>query len=188
MVPPLGKTPAGRHNCYNSNVVRDLAPLLGLVRDHFLLIAGFCGVGLVFLGWALIEAFKSNQHGDEILRLRQRLYELERDSSAGESRNPDPIVLSRRWANSGSALTSTDGGCLLIIERVVAAQRLAVFTIRVDGLPVYQSHAIRCGETLELPGRSGTYLLRLWEVDGIQVGLSVALRIGLENRAVLTGD
>ncbi len=168
--------------------MRDLAPLIGLVRDHFLLIAGLCGVGLMFLGWALVEAFKSNQHGDEIIRLRQRLYELERDSSAPASRNPDPVVLTRRWANSGAALTSSDGGCFLIVDRVEAGQRLALFTIRVDGLPVLQGHAMRCAETLELPGRSGTYLLRLWAVDGIQVEVSVSLRIGLENRTALTGD
>jgi len=77
---------------------------------------------------------------------------------------------------------------LLIIDRVTPAQRLALFTIRVDGLPVLQGHAIRCGETVELPGRSGTYLLRLWAVDGIQAAVSIALRLGIENRPALSGD
>jgi len=171
-----------------SYVVRDVAPLIGFVRDHFLLIAGLCGVGLLFLGWALVEAFKTDKHGDEIIRLRQRLYELERDANNPEFRSPDPLVLSRRWARSGAALTSNDGGCLLIIDRVTPAQRLALFTIRVDGLPVLQGHAIRCGETVELPGRSGTYLLRLWAVDGIQAAVSIALRLGIENRPALSGD
>jgi hypothetical protein len=168
--------------------VRDLLPLINFIRDHVLLTAGFCGIGLMFLFFALIEAFKTNKRGDEILRLRQRLYELERDASSPQFRSPDPVVLSRRWAHSGSALTSTDGGCFLIVDRVAAAQRSAQFTVRVDGLPVFQGHAIRCGETLELPGRSGTYKLQLWAVDGVQVAVSVSLRMSLGNLAIKTGD
>jgi hypothetical protein len=168
--------------------VRELFPLLAFIREHVLLLAGFCAVGLMFLGWALVEAFKGNKHGEEILRLRQRLYELERDSSSPEFRSPDPVVLSRRWARSGSSLTSSDGGCFLIVDRVLAAQRSAMFTIRVDGLPVSQGHALRSGEKLDVPGRSGTYVLQLWGVDGVQAAVSVTLRIGLEHHAVNTGD
>lgn len=173
---------------YNAEAVRELAPLFGFVHDHFLLIACLAGVGLMFLGWALLEAFTGNKQDDEMIRLRQRLYELERDSNSSKIRSPDPVVLSRRWAQSGAALTSTDGGCFLIVDRVAAAQRLALFTIRVDGALVHRGHALRCGETLELPSRSGTYLVQLYAVDGIQAAVSICLRLGLDNRAALTGD
>jgi hypothetical protein len=144
-------------------------------------------VGLMFLGWALIEALRNNDDGNDTMRVRQRLYELERDPSTPES-SPDPLVLSRRWARSGSACTSTDGGCFLIVDRVAAAQRSAFFTVRVDGLPVYQGHALRCGETLNLPGRSGTYNLHLWAVDGAQAAVSISLRMDLGNLSANTGD
>jgi hypothetical protein len=168
--------------------VRDLLPLIQLIREHILLMAGFCVVGLMFLGWALIEAFRSGNDGDDTMRVRQRLYELERDTDRAQFRSPDPVVLSRRWARSGSACTSTDGGCFLIVDRVVAPQRSAFFTVRVDGLPVFQGHALRCGETLNLPGRSGTYNLQLWAVDGAQAAVSISLRTGLDNLSASTGD
>ena len=168
--------------------MRDFLPLINLLREHALLLAGFCGVGLMFLFWALIAAFKTDKRSDEIMRLRRRLYELERDSSAPDSRTPDPVVLSRRWAASGSALTSNDGGCFLIVDRVTAAQHLALFTVRIDGLPVYQHHPLRCGESLDVQGRSGTYKLQLWAVDGVQAAVSVSLRMGLDNVAIKTGD
>jgi hypothetical protein len=88
----------------------------------------------------------------------------------------DPVVLSSRWIRSGGAATTTDGGCLLLITKVLPALRSVELTLRVDGDAVLENHAIRTGERLEAAGKNGTYILQLYGVEGIQAHLSIALR------------
>ena len=150
--------------------------VLKFVQDNLLLVVTVCLGGIALLAWGLIEAFRTERHHEEMLRLRERLYLLEREGTSGARFRPDPLVLSRRWIRSGGAATTLDGGCLVYIERVLPQQNRAMLTIRVDGFAVQQGYALRTGDTFEVEGKSGIYVLQMAGVDGIQASLQIALR------------
>jgi hypothetical protein len=142
-------------------------------------------IGLIFFGllvatfvvaWLVFEAIRSHRSRDEIFRLRRRLSQLELERHGPKSISPDPVVLPNRWVHIGAAATTSDGGCLILVEKVSAAQRRAILSVRVDGLPVLRSGVVLVGDHLELPGKSGTYLVELYGTDGIQAYLGVSLR------------
>ena len=150
--------------------------VLRFVRDNITLLV-FLGVAAVMAAaWIIFEAIRSHGRRDEVFALRRRVSELERERASAQPSFGDPVVLSSRWIRSGATATTSDGGCLLYVDRVLAAVRSAHLTVHVDGYAVLQNHAIRSGERLEAAGKNGTYVLELYEVEGIQAQLAIALR------------
>jgi hypothetical protein len=133
-------------------------------------------VAIMGAAWIVFEAMRSHRRRDEVFALRRRVNELETERASTNPSFGDPMVLSSRWIRSGRTATTSDGGCLLYIDRVLPAVRSAELTIRVDGYAVLQNHAIRSGERLEANGKNGTYVLELYGVDGLQAHVAVALR------------
>jgi hypothetical protein len=154
--------------------MRDQA--LRFVRDNITLLSSLMLVAIMAAAWIIIEAMRSHRRRDEVFALRRRVNELETERASTNPSFGDPMVLSSRWIRSGRTATTTDGGCLLYIDRVLPAVRSAELTIRVDGYAVLQNHAIRSGERLEANGKNGTYVLELYGVDGLQAHVAVALR------------
>ena len=154
--------------------MRDLA--LRFVRDNITLLASLMVVATMGAAWIVFEAMRSHRRRDEVFALRRRVNELETERASTNPSVGDPMVLSSRWIRTGRTATTTDGGCLLYIDRVLPAVRSAELTIRVDGYAVLQNHAIRSGERLEANGKNGTYVLELYGVDGLQAHVAVALR------------
>jgi hypothetical protein len=150
--------------------------VLRVVHDNITLIFFALLVATFVVAWLVIEAIRSHRSRDEIFRLRRRLGQLEQERLATRSPSPDPVVLPNRWVRIGGAATTSDGGCLILVEKVSAAQRVAILSVRVDGLPVLKSEPVRVSEHFELPGKSGTYLVELYGTDGIQAQLGVSLR------------
>ena len=154
--------------------MRDQA--LRFVRDNSTLLVSLMVVAILGAAWIVFEAMRSHRRRDEVFTLRRRVNELETERASTNPSFGDPMVLSSRWIRSGCTATTTDGGCLLYIDRVLPAVRSAELTIRVDGYAVLQNHSIRSGERLEANGKNGTYVLELYGVDGIQAHVAVALR------------
>lgn len=75
-----------------------------------------------------------------------------------------------------SAATTTDGGCLVMVDRVFPPQRRAVLTLRVDWYPALSGHSAVAGERLEVSGKYGTYILQIFGLEGILTQLAVWLR------------
>jgi hypothetical protein len=154
--------------------MRDQA--LRFVRDNITLLVSIMVVAIMGVAWIVFEAMRSHRRRDEVFALRRRVSELETERASTNPSFGDPMVLSSRWIRSGRTATTSDGGCLLYIDRVLPAVRSAELTIRVDGYAVLQNHAIRSGERLEANGKNGTYVLELYGVDGLQAHVAVALR------------
>jgi len=154
--------------------MRDQA--LRFVRDNSTLLVSLMLVAIMAAAWIVFEAMRSHRRRDEVFTLRRRVNELETERASTSPSFGDPMVLSSRWIRSGRTATTTDGGCLLYIDRVLPAVRSAELTIRVDGYAVLQNHSIRSGERLEANGKNGTYVLELYGVDGVQAHVAVALR------------
>ena len=146
------------------------------VRDNSTLLVSLMVVAIIAAAWIVFEAMRSHRRRDEVFTLRRRINELETERASTNPSFGDPMVLSSRWIRSGRTATTTDGGCLLYIDRVLPAVRSAELTIRVDGYAVLQNHSIRSGERLEANGKNGTYVLELYGVDGLQAHVAVALR------------
>ncbi len=149
---------------------------LRFVRDNITLLLFLAVVAILAAAWIVFEALRSHRRRDEVFALRRRVGELEREQASAQPSFGDPVVLSSRWIRSGGAATTSDGGCLLFVDRVLPAVRSAELTVRVDGYAVLQHHSIRAGERLEASGKNGTYVLELYGVEGIQAQLAVALR------------
>jgi len=154
--------------------MRDQA--LRFVRDNSTLLVSLMVVAIMGAAWIVFEAMRSHRRRDEVFALRRRVSELETERVSTNPSFGDPMVLSSRWIRSGRTATTSDGGCLLYVDRVLPAVRSAELTIRVDGYAVLQNHAIRSGERLEAHGKNGTYVLELYGVDGLQAHVAVALR------------
>lgn len=150
--------------------------VLRLVHDNIALIFFVLVVALFVVAWLVVEAIRSHQSREEIFKLRRRVVQLEHEGLGARSASPDPVVLPHRWIRIGSAATTNDGGCLILVERVSGTQRRALLTIRVDALPVLKSEPVQVGQRLELIGRSGIYLVELHGIDGIQANIGVSLR------------
>ena len=154
----------------------DLATSLRFVRDNIALLLIVVLVTIVGGAWILFEAFRSHKNREEVERLRQRLSELSQERGVPRPSFTDPVVLTSRWIRSGAAATTTDGGCLLYVNKVSAPSNFADLTIRIDGCAVFENHSIGVGERLEASGKLGTYILELSAVDGVQANVVVALR------------
>src|SRR5271154_4758789 len=126
--------------------MRDQA--LRFVRDNSTLLVSLLVVAILAAAWIVFEAMRSHRRRDEVFALRRRVNELETEHASTNPSFGDPMVLSSRWIRSGRTATTSDGGCLLYIDRVLPAVRSAELTIRVDGYAVLQNHAIRSGERL----------------------------------------
>ena len=150
-------------------------PILRMIHDNITTIFFVLVVAVFVVGWLIIEAARSHTGRNEIFRLRQRVAELERERYSGRIA-AEPVVLPGRWIRIGSAATTNDGGCLVLVEKVAAAQHRAVITVRIDGLATLKNQQMQAGERLELSGKSGTYVIELYGIDGIQAHLAVMLR------------
>ena len=156
--------------------MREWQQILRLVRDNITLIVFVIVVAMFGVAWLVFEAIRSHHSRDEIFRLRHRLDELERERQTGFEASVHPIVLSPRKIRVGGAATTSDGGCLIYVESASALQGRTVLTLRVDGEVAWQSRAVQVGQKLEAPGKSGTYILDLYGVEGAEAHLSIALR------------
>ena len=145
-------------------------------------------IGIIFFGllvavfgvaWLVIEAIRSHQSRDEIFKLRHRITELERERVVARPASTQPIVpvvLPDRWIRIGAAATTSDGGCLILVDKVAPLEHAARLTIRVDGYPAKLHETLRVGQSFELEGKSGTYLVSLYGIDTLQAHLGVGLR------------
>ena len=152
------------------------SPLLHFVRDNLSVLLFLVVVTVLGGAWVVFEALRSQKNRDEVSRLRRRVQELE--AMQAEVRQPfaDPLVLQARWIRTGSAATTTDGGCLLFVDKVSVPSSSAALTVRVDGYPVLQQHDVQVGQRLEAAGKYGTYILELCAVQPTQANVAVALR------------
>ncbi len=153
--------------------------LLRTVHDNIALIFSGLVVAVLGVAWLVIAAIRSNRSRDEIFNLRHRITELERERVAARPASGGPlmpVVMPDRWVRIGGAATTSDGGCLILVDGVSAAEHTAQLTVRVDGYPVKRSERLRVGETFELNGKSGIYLVSLYGTDSVQAHLGVGLR------------
>ena len=153
-------------------------------RDYFPLIL----LGLLLLvllsAWVVFEAFRSaTSRQGELTRLRRKVDRLEaeraysyRASPSLEGDVPQEMVLPPRWVGRGAAATTSDGGCLLIVDSVTPGRKAASITVRVDGWPGV-CHDVRVGHPCEVSGNMGTYTL---EVEGVN---TMAARVGVTLRS-----
>jgi hypothetical protein len=156
--------------------MRDWTDILRFVRDNVTLIVFVLVVAIMAGAWIVFEALRSHKSREELFKLRMKLRALEMERAGGGPKFTDPVVLSTRWIRTGGAATTSDGGCLLYVDRVSAETRSAEVTLRVDGYAVLQRQGVGVGQRLEANGKYGTYILELYAVEGIQANLAVALR------------
>ena len=123
--------------------------------------------------WLVMEAMRGRRSREEIYRLRRRVHELEQGRSA-PSRTP-AAVLSPRPLRCGAAATTSDGGCLVLLERISPALT-AEFTIRVDGYAVLQHHPLPSGEPIQVSGKFGDYIITVHAIDRTQAQVGVVLQ------------
>jgi hypothetical protein len=156
----------------------DWRHIFRLVHDNIAILFFAVVIALFGLAWLMIEAYRSHRGRDEIFKLRSRISTLERERVMAALAVPttDPMVLTSRWVRMGSAVTTTDGGCLVMVDRVLPQERRVVLTLRVDGYPALSGHSAAAGERLEVRGKYGTYILQVFSVEGIQSQLAVWLR------------
>ena len=153
--------------------------LLRTVHDNITIIFFGLLVALFGVAWLVIEAIRSHQSRDEIFKLRHRITELERQRAAPKPTSATPlvpVVLPDRWIRVGAAATTNDGGCLILVDNVAPIDRSVHLTIRVDGYPVKVREPLRVGQSFELEGKSGTYLVWLYGIDAVMAHLGVGLR------------
>ena|SRR5579884_657845 len=154
------------------------------VRDNVALILIILIVGGFLAGWLLFQTFLSAGDRGEIARLRRKMRDLEVERAHAYSsvvRPPaevlvDPVVLTPRWVRKGGAGTTSDGGCLVIVDDTVAPAKTAVVTVRIDGLPVHTRQSLRSGHTLKAEGNLGTYTVQVSAVEPLQAMIAVSLR------------
>ncbi len=150
--------------------------MLFWVRDHIALIA----IGLFFailgVAWLVFAAMRSYRGNDEVLRLRQRLYQLERETGLNRAFDPGPAVLPQRWIDAGATATSSDGGCFLMMHASSPLQRKIVLTVRIDGVPTRTHHTFVAGQRTEFTGKSGVYTLEIHSVEKNRARAAVFLR------------
>jgi hypothetical protein len=158
-------------------------------RDYFpLILLGLLALVLL-AAWVVFELFRNAASQGELKRLRRKVDELEaaraysyRASSAIMADAPQEVVLTPRWVRRGAAATTSDGGCLLIVDAVTPGRRAASITVRVDGWPGVR-HDVRTGHPFEVSGNLGTYTLELEGVNTLEARVGVTLR----NRHVQEG-
>jgi hypothetical protein len=151
-------------------------------RDYFPLIL-FGLLALVLLAaWVVFESFRSATSQGELRRLRRKVDELEaeraysyRPSPSIMEDAPQEMVLTPRWVRRGAAATTSDGGCLLIVDAIAPGRRAASISVRVDGWPGVR-HDVRVGHPFEVSGNLGTYTVELEGVNTLEACVGVTLR------------
>jgi hypothetical protein len=151
-------------------------------RDYFpLILLGLLALVLL-AAWVVFESFRSAASQGELRRLRRKVDELEavraysyRAPPAMTEGAPREVVLTQRWVRRGAAATTSDGGCLLIVDAVTPGRRAASITVRLDGWPGVR-HDVRIGHPLEVSGNLGTYTLELEGVNTLDACIGVTLR------------
>jgi hypothetical protein len=166
-----------------NNPMQDWLAFARAARDYFpLILLGL--LALVLLSaWVVFEAFRSaTSRQSELTRLRRKVDLLEaeraysyRASPAVAGDAPQEMVLTPRWVGRGAAATTSDGGCLLIVDAVTPGRKAAFITVRVDGWPGVR-HDIRVGHPCEVLGNMGTYTLELDSVNSMGALVGVTLR------------
>lgn len=133
-------------------------------------------------GWVIFESARSLLKRDDVEKLRRRVEELEREQALMIHTAPqrkatsDPMVLSTRWVQKGRAATSSDGGCLVLVDEVLPLQSRVLLTVRIDGVPVRHRHELHAGDSIELDGKFGFYTVEVGAVSGQQAQVSGWLR------------
>lgn len=150
--------------------------LIRFIQNNITGIVAFAVVFIMATAWIAFEAMRSHRSRQEVFRLRRKVSLLERERETLVPDFSDPIVLSRRWIRVGAAATTTDGGCLVLIEKTSPDIRTAEVTIRIDGEVAHQKHGMHAGDRLETSGKYGTYIFRLYAADPVQANLAIALR------------
>lgn len=181
------RRPAGRRGALplsrmSGAHMHDWQSLARTVRDYFPLIL-FGLIALLLLAfWVIIEAFRSISSQSELGKLRRKVDELEAERayaykapSVTLDAMPQDVVLTPRWVRRGSAATTSDGGCLLIVDAVAPGRKAATLSIRLDGWPGARQE-IRAGHPVEMTGNLGTYTLELDAVNAQEARLAVTLR------------
>ena len=153
------------------------------VHDSFALILVILLACGFLAGWLVFHTLRSAETRGEMVRLRRKLADLEVErshaySSANSSPEAlvDPVVLSPRWIRKGAAATTSDGGCLVIIDDVAPQAKTAVMTVRVDGAAVLIRHKVRRGHPLRTEGNMGTYTVQVDAVEPQRTMVGVSLR------------
>ena len=162
--------------------MHDWQSLARTVRDYFpLILFGVVAVLLVAF-WVIIEAFRSLSRHSELGQLRRKVDELEAERayaykapSVTLDAMPQEVVLTPRWVRRGTAATTSDGGCLLIVDAVAPGRKMATVSVRLDGWPG-ERHEIRAGHPMEMTGNLGTYTLEVEAVSTQEARLGVTLR------------
>ncbi|HEV2690560.1 MAG TPA: hypothetical protein VGV35_18510 [Bryobacteraceae bacterium] len=150
--------------------------LIRIIQNNITLIVALAILFLMVSAWIVFEALRSQRSRQEVFQLRRKLSALERERASLVHEFDDPVVLPRRWIRTGSAATSSDGGCLVYIDKISPAIRTAELTVRVDGDAILQKHPVHVGERLEAGGKYGTYILKLYATEAVQANLAIALR------------
>ena len=162
--------------------MQDWQTIARTVRDYFPLILAGTVVVLLVLFWIIIEAFRTISSQSELGKLRRKVDELEAERayaykapSITMDAMPQDVVLAPRWVRRGAAATTSDGGCLLIVDAVAPGRRTATLSVRLDGWPGTRQE-IRAGQPVELTGNLGTYTLELEGVSAQEACVGVTLR------------
>lgn len=150
--------------------------IVRFIQNNITVLVALFVIFLMVSAWIVFEALRSHRSRKEVFRLRRKISLLEAQRATLVPDFNDPVVLSRRWVRTGTAATTSDGGCLVYIEKVYPAIRSIELTIRVDGDAVLQNHSVHVGDRLETNGKYGTYILRLYAAEAIQANLAIALR------------
>jgi hypothetical protein len=150
--------------------------MLRFVRDNITLVAFFLVLFILGAAWIVFEAYRGYRSRAELDALRRTVRDLKTAQPSPARPSPDPVVLTSRWVQSGQAATTSDGGCLVMIDRVSPALDCADLTVRIDGATCLQNHKLRVGQNLEAKGKFGTYTLELSSVEGLQAKVAIALR------------
>lgn len=156
--------------------------LIRLIRENLPILMFVFLLALLAGGWVVFESARSLLKRDEVEKLRRRVEELERSQALLTHPAParkaigDPMVLSTRWVQRGGAATSSDGGCLVLVDEVIPASSQVLLTVRIDGVPVRQHHPLNAGDTIELDGKFGFYTVEVGAVSGHQAQVSGWLR------------
>lgn len=156
--------------------------LIRFIRENLPILMFVFLLALLAGGWVVFESARSLLKRDEVDKLRRRVEELERSQALLVQPAPPrktiggPMVLSTRWVGRGGAATSSDGGCLVLVEEVIPASSQVLLTVRIDGVPVRERQAVSAGESLELDGKFGFYTVEVGAVSGHQAQVSGWLR------------
>ena len=110
----------------------DWVTSLRFVRDNVTLLVFVVLLTIVGGAWIVFEAFRSHKNREEVDRLRRRLSQINQERSVPKLSFTDPVVLSSRWIRSGAAATTTDGGCLLYVNKVSFEEISCLFSFRLN--------------------------------------------------------